>query len=343
MEIPLTKVRDCPWNTRVDWEIEPLSADMSAKGQLQNVLVRPIQEDGERVYQVVFGARRVRAALLAKMKTIWAMVQDLSDDEAMLATYRENELRKRLSSPEREALVLEMWESGRWDTYKDLANALGVSSSTIGKLVDAAKDRKTLRFKSIVASDEAITTTELAETRGLDEETRVKVLEKVVEGKLPTASRPRSGLREYTDVIKKAPEPLKEAILEDEVDFADAAPLVDVGVPEDMVEDTVQELRDRKMKRDEVTRELQEISRMETEGDVAVLKGDLESKGFVTEISKDEKRYRRFESVALAVQSWRPFMFRKITTEKFRQMAIDAVKEIRNAAEALLAEMGERS
>lgn len=72
-------------------DVEGLAEDLKKHGVLQAVLVRPIK--GQR-YELVFGARRLRAAKLAKLTTIPAQIRGMSDLEALEAQVIENQQRQ---------------------------------------------------------------------------------------------------------------------------------------------------------------------------------------------------------------------------------------------------------
>jgi ParB family chromosome partitioning protein len=69
-----------------DAELAALAASMQEVGQLQPIVVRPI-ENG---YQVCAGERRLRAAKMLGWETIRATVRDLSDEEAAAVVLIEN-------------------------------------------------------------------------------------------------------------------------------------------------------------------------------------------------------------------------------------------------------------
>src|SRR4051812_13201047 len=70
-----------------------LAADIAGQGILQPILVRPL---GDGRYEIVAGERRYRAAGMAGLTTIPALIRTMSADEALLATISENEQREDL-------------------------------------------------------------------------------------------------------------------------------------------------------------------------------------------------------------------------------------------------------
>jgi ParB/RepB/Spo0J family partition protein len=75
-QLALEKVDESPTNPRKTFrDIDELAEDLKVRGMLQPVLCRP---RGKR-FELVFGARRYRAAVKAKLKTIPSMVREIED------------------------------------------------------------------------------------------------------------------------------------------------------------------------------------------------------------------------------------------------------------------------
>lgn len=87
--LPLELVDENPKNPRKHFDkakMDELATSIREHGVLEPILVRP---KGDR-FQVVFGARRLRASRLAEQATIPAIVRELSDTEALEKTVIEN-------------------------------------------------------------------------------------------------------------------------------------------------------------------------------------------------------------------------------------------------------------
>lgn len=87
--ISLEFIDESPTNPRKTFDktkLEELAASIQRFGQLQPVLVRP---KGER-YELVYGARRYRAAKLAKLYNLLCRVRDLTDEEVLEIQIIEN-------------------------------------------------------------------------------------------------------------------------------------------------------------------------------------------------------------------------------------------------------------
>lgn len=89
--VPLTEIRESPLNPRRAFnDIDDLAADIAKRGVLQPVLVRPKPNGNGSKYELVFGARRFRAAQLAKLPAIPAMVREMDDEQALETMIVEN-------------------------------------------------------------------------------------------------------------------------------------------------------------------------------------------------------------------------------------------------------------
>lgn len=100
--LSLSSVKESPSNPRRTFRgIEDLAADVKLRGILQPILVRPLidivaggrgeQHNG---YEIVFGARRYRAAQLAQLDALPAFVRRMSDEEALEVQLVENSKRE---------------------------------------------------------------------------------------------------------------------------------------------------------------------------------------------------------------------------------------------------------
>jgi len=96
-ELPIEEIGPNPFQPRSrfdDGAIEELAASIRATGVLQPVLVRRAEAGG---YQLVAGERRLRAAQVAGLAGIPAVVRDVSDGEMMELALVENIQREDLN------------------------------------------------------------------------------------------------------------------------------------------------------------------------------------------------------------------------------------------------------
>ena len=85
--LPLDRIRESTTNPRQRFDdLEELAASIRTHGLLQPILVRPVRKD----FELVVGARRLRAARLAGLSSVPAQVKPLDDRSAQRsADYRE--------------------------------------------------------------------------------------------------------------------------------------------------------------------------------------------------------------------------------------------------------------
>jgi ParB family transcriptional regulator, chromosome partitioning protein len=100
-EIPVEMVKANPNQPRKRFdeaELAELAQSIREKGVLQPILVRPAPHAGQ--YEIVAGERRWRAAQLAGLRSIPALIRDLSDAEVLEIAIVENVQRADLSAIE---------------------------------------------------------------------------------------------------------------------------------------------------------------------------------------------------------------------------------------------------
>jgi ParB family chromosome partitioning protein len=109
-----------------DAGLKELAESIRASGLVQPVLLR---RAGDR-FQLVAGERRWRAARLAGLESVPAVVRDLSDREAVELALTENLLREDLN-PMEVARGLEALQSKHALTHEEIAAHLGINRSTV--------------------------------------------------------------------------------------------------------------------------------------------------------------------------------------------------------------------
>lgn len=124
-EIKLTEIRPNPYQPRKTFEEEALrelSESIETHGVIQPISLRKSIKG----YEIVVGERRYRAAKLAGMKTIPAVVKELTDDQMMELALIENLQRENLN-PLEEAKAYQKLMEHLQMTQESLANRLGKS------------------------------------------------------------------------------------------------------------------------------------------------------------------------------------------------------------------------
>ena len=128
-EIPIDEIAPNPHQPRevFDYEaLEELSASIRAVGILQPVVVRRAGA----AYQLVMGERRVRAARLAGLRMIPAIVRDTADDAMLRDALIENVQRKDLN-PIEEALAIRALIDELDVTHEEVAERIGRSRPAV--------------------------------------------------------------------------------------------------------------------------------------------------------------------------------------------------------------------
>ena len=95
-ELPISAISKSPTQTRTlfdEYELSLLSDSIKQNGLLQPITVRRTESG----YQLIAGERRLRAAALAGLKNIPAIVYEISDESAAIYTLIENLQRADLS------------------------------------------------------------------------------------------------------------------------------------------------------------------------------------------------------------------------------------------------------
>lgn len=130
--IPISKIRPTPMQPRttIDQDaLEELAASIKSKGILQPILIRPARDvNGE--FDVVAGERRYRAALLAGLDRIPAVIRDIDDREAAELALIENVQRVDLQPIER-AIAYRNYIRNFQVSPDELALRLGESRASI--------------------------------------------------------------------------------------------------------------------------------------------------------------------------------------------------------------------
>ena len=127
--LPIEKMTPGPFQPRQHIRtegLEQLSESIRTQGIVQPIVVRAVGDK----YEIVAGERRWRAAQLAELTTIPAIIRDISDDTAMVMALIENIQREDLS-PIEEAAALKRLTDNLQLTHLQVAEAVGKSRASI--------------------------------------------------------------------------------------------------------------------------------------------------------------------------------------------------------------------
>jgi ParB family chromosome partitioning protein len=118
--------------THMDKEsLEELAESIKAQGVMQPVLVRPI---GVGSYEIIAGERRWRAAQLAGLSEVPALIREVPDEAALAMSLIENIQRENLN-PLEEAMGIQRLIKEFGMTHQAASQALGSSRSAVSNLL----------------------------------------------------------------------------------------------------------------------------------------------------------------------------------------------------------------
>ena len=133
-KLPVDRIRPGRYQprTRMDEEaLGELAASIKAQGLMQPVLVRPVDRDR---YELIAGERRWRAAQMAGLQEIPALVREVADESALAMSLIENIQREDLN-PMEEAAGLQRLVDEFGMTHEQAADAVGRSRSATTNLL----------------------------------------------------------------------------------------------------------------------------------------------------------------------------------------------------------------
>lgn len=199
-EIPLSRIRASPFQPRRrmdEPELRTLAASISEHGVIQPILVTETIEG----YRVVAGERRVRAARIAGLERIPAVIRQLADREQLELALVENLQREDLDPIETAA------------AYRQLIDEFGFSHEALAERVGRARSTvaNTLRLLELApAVQDAIVSDTISEGHGralgglaVDHQARV----------LPTVVEQGLSVRQTEELVRRLREPRETVTL----------------------------------------------------------------------------------------------------------------------------------
>jgi ParB family chromosome partitioning protein len=136
--IPLDLLQRGRYQPRVDMRqdtLDNLAESIRAQGVVQPIVARPIEGGGEaQRYEIVAGERRWRAAQLAGLSEIPAVIRDVPDEAAIAMALIENIQRENLN-PLEEARALDRLIREFDLTHAEAAEAVGRSRAAVSNLL----------------------------------------------------------------------------------------------------------------------------------------------------------------------------------------------------------------
>jgi len=235
-EIQLDKIKPNPLQPREYFDrekIKELADSIKEVGLVNPIIVRP--KDGS--YEIVAGERRWKACQVAGIKIMPAIVKDVDDGRLMIESLIENVHREDLSDVEKAKALKIIMEKEEIKSMLKLSKLVGLSHTSIADIIDSAGMREELKGPLKKVSQFVI-----AETRGLPKKERIKIIEKASKEELGGRK-----VRKIVSVIKKAPEPIKKALLEEEKITPDIAEeIMEARLDEEQQKEIIEDIKEDK-------------------------------------------------------------------------------------------------
>ena len=136
-QIPVDLLQRGQYQPRVDIRqdtLEDLASSIKAQGVVQPIVARPIRGSGRIKYEIVAGERRWRAAQMAGLEEIPAVVREIPDEAAIAMALIENIQRENLN-PLEEARALDRLIREFDLTHAEAAEAVGRSRAAVSNLL----------------------------------------------------------------------------------------------------------------------------------------------------------------------------------------------------------------
>jgi ParB family chromosome partitioning protein len=135
-QLPVDLIERSRYQPRADFNeeaLQELADSIRAQGVIQPVVVRPLTEHPNR-YELIAGERRWRAAQLAGLHEVPAVIRDVDDQAAMAMALIENIQRQALN-PIEEAIALNRLIGEFGLTHEQTAEAVGRSRAAVSNIL----------------------------------------------------------------------------------------------------------------------------------------------------------------------------------------------------------------
>lgn len=114
-------------------DLQELAASIEKHGVMQPIVIRPIGDE-QHPYEIIAGERRWRAAQLAGLTEIPAIVRDLTDQVAIALALIENIQRQDLN-PIDQAMALQRFHDEFGLSHQEIAETVGKARTTVSNLL----------------------------------------------------------------------------------------------------------------------------------------------------------------------------------------------------------------
>jgi ParB family chromosome partitioning protein len=219
LTLPVARIRPGRYQPRTKMDqqaLAELAASIRSQGLMQPLLVRPVDRDR---YELVAGERRWRAAQMAGLDEVPALVRDVPDDAALAMSLIENIQRENLNPMEEAAGVQRLVDEFKM-THEQAADAVGRSRSATTNLLRLLKLAKPVQemlmegalemghARALLALDGArqIETGKRIAAKGLSVRETEALVQKLLRG--PAARRRKNGDRDLARLEEETSERL---------------------------------------------------------------------------------------------------------------------------------------
>ena len=138
LNLPVSRIRPGKYQPRTKMDqqaLAELAASIRSQGLMQPVLVRPVDRDR---YELIAGERRWRAAQMAGLEEMPALVREVPDDAALAMSLIENIQRENLNPMEEAAGLQRLLDEFKM-THEQAADSVGRSRSATTNLLRLLK------------------------------------------------------------------------------------------------------------------------------------------------------------------------------------------------------------
>jgi ParB family transcriptional regulator, chromosome partitioning protein len=138
LTLPVARIRPGRYQPRTKMDqqaLAELAASIRSQGLMQPLLVRPVDRDR---YELIAGERRWRAAQMAGLDEVPALVREVADDAALAMSLIENIQRENLNPMEEAAGIQRLVDEFKM-THEQAADAVGRSRSATTNLLRLLK------------------------------------------------------------------------------------------------------------------------------------------------------------------------------------------------------------
>lgn len=299
-------------------KLEELAESIKSVGIKVPIIVRPKGKQ----YELVSGQRRWEAAKAAKIKELIAIVKELNDNELAVESLIANEFRENLDPWERAKFLKRIKKMAKIEKDAELGKMVGMSIHALQaawKYLDVDEE---VKEKVVHGQLEARTAREIASIS--DKEVQRKVADIAVKQDMTVKQ-----AQKLISAVKKAPEPIKKAILKEKIDMEDIEPIMDIGIPEKKVPRVIEEFTERKKMRDLEKKAQREM-------DEAYMKGELDAERVKIIRSQDEQIRDKIRNIRDSIVYMPPTTLKRIQTEKIKKESTRFIEDIINACNRLL-------